>query len=135
VTHVEEATEDHSTSELLGDLTDQVRRLIRAETRLAAIELRRKGKRAGLGAAAFGLAGVGGLYGGGALVICAIAALALVLPVWLAALLVGVGVLLGSGLVALVGRFALRRALPLFPTWAMTSTREDVQTIAKGAHQ
>ncbi|HEY4022868.1 MAG TPA: phage holin family protein, partial [Pseudonocardiaceae bacterium] len=69
------------------------------------------------------------------LVICAIAALALVLPVWLAALLVGVGVLLGSGLVALIGRFALRRALPLFPTWAMTSAREDVQTIARGAHQ
>ncbi|HEX4220818.1 MAG TPA: phage holin family protein [Pseudonocardiaceae bacterium] len=135
MTHVEEATEDHSTSELLTELTEQVRRLIRAESRLAAIELRRKGKRAGLGAAAFGLAAVGGLLGAGALVACAIVALAIVLPLWLAALLVGVGVLLGSGLVALTGRFALRRALPPLPTWAMNSAREDVQTIAKGAHR
>jgi len=113
-------------------LSEQVQRLVRAETRLATIELRRKGKRAGLGAAALGVSGAIALLGGGALVACAIVALALVLPLWLAALLVGAAVLLCAGMTALVGVLALRRALPPAPTWAMASAKEDVRTIAKG---
>jgi predicted phage tail protein len=138
VTDVDEATiaaEDHSTGELLNELSEQLRRLARAEARLAVVELRRRGKRAGLGAAAFGMAMAAGLLGGGALVVCAIVALDLVLPLWLSALLVGVAVLLGAGLAALLGRSALRRALPPIPTWAAASVREDVRTIAKGAHR
>lgn len=128
-----QAVEDRTTSELLAQLSDQLRRLVRAETRLAVTELRRKGKRAGLGVSAFGVAAVGGLLGAGALVVCAIVALDLVLPLWLAALLVGVGIFAVSGIVALIGRAALRRALPPVPTWAATSAREDLRTIAKGA--
>jgi hypothetical protein len=137
MTYVDQAraTEDRSTSELLSEFSEQIRRLIRAETRLAAIELRRKGKRAGLGAGAFGMAVVAAVLGGGALVTSAIVALADVLPLWLSALAVGVAVLMGAGLAALLGRFALRRALPPKPTWAMASAREDLQTIAKGAHR
>jgi predicted phage tail protein len=137
MTYAEEApiTEDRSTSELLTELSEQVHRLVKAETRLAAIELRRKGKRAGLGAAALGVAGAVALLGGGALVAGAIVAVALVLPLWLSALLVGVAVLLGAGLAALVGVLALRRALPPAPTWAMASAKEDVRTIAKGVHR
>lgn len=138
MTDVEEATiaaEDHSTGELLDELSDQLRRLARAEARLAVVELRRRGKHAGLGAAAFGMATAAGLLGGGALVAGAIVALDRVLPLWLAALLVGVAVLLGAGMAALLGRSALRRALPPIPTWAAASVREDVRTIAKGAHR
>jgi hypothetical protein len=128
-----EAAEDHSTGELLNDLSEQLRRLARAEARLAVVELRRRGKRAGLGAGALGMAAAGGLLGGGALVTCAIVALDQVLPLWLSALLVGVAVLLGAGLAALLGRAVLRRALPPLPSWALASVREDVRTIAKGA--
>ncbi len=138
MTDVEEATtaaEEHSTAELITELSEQLRRLARAEARLAVVELRRRGKAAGIGAAAFGMAAVGGLLGAAALVACAIVALDIVLPLWLSALLVGVAVLLGAGMAALVGRFVLRRALPPLPTWAMTSVREDIQTIAKGAHR
>ncbi|HJP78924.1 MAG TPA: phage holin family protein [Pseudonocardiaceae bacterium] len=130
-----EAVEDRSTNELFTELSEQLRRLIHAETRLAAAELRRKGKRAGLGAAAFGLAAGAALLGGGALVACGIIALALVLPAWLAALLVGVAVLIGAGLAALLGRIALRNALPPVPTWAAASAREDVAAIAKGVRR
>lgn len=129
------ATEDLSTGELVNQLAEQLRRLTRAELRLATIELRRKGKRAGLGVGALGVAGVAGVLGCAALLTCAIAALATVVPLWLAALLVGVAVLLGAGLAALLGRSALRRALPPTPTWAMSSAREDVATIAKGMHR
>lgn len=127
------AAEDHSTGELFNDLSEQLRRLARAEARLAVVELRRRGKHAGLGAGAFGMAAAGGLLGGGTLVTCAIVALDLVLPLWLATLLVGVAVLFGAGLAALLGRSVLRRALPPMPTWALASVREDVRTIAKGA--
>lgn len=138
MTQVGEATqavEDRTTTELLGELSDQLRRLIRAETRLATVELRRKGKRAALGAGAFGIAAAGGLLGGGAVVTGAIVALDTVVPLWLAALATGVAILVGTGLAALLGRHALRRAFPPVPSWAMTSAREDVRTIVKGAHR
>jgi hypothetical protein len=136
--HAEEASVsvgEKSTGELLADLSEQLGRLIHAEVQLAATELRKKGKRAGLGAALFGLAAVGGFIGVGVLVACAILALAIVLPAWLAALLVGAAMLIGAGLFALVGRFALRRATPPTPGWAITSVREDIRTIAKGVHR
>jgi hypothetical protein len=133
--HASQAVEDHSTNELLTELSEQLRRLVRAEARLAAVELRRKGKRAALGAGALGVAAVGGLLGGMALVTCAIVALDYLLPLWLSALLVGVAILMGSAMAALLGRTALRRALPPMPTWAAASVREDVETIAKGVHR
>jgi uncharacterized membrane protein YqjE len=134
--HAEEASvagAERSTGELLADLSEQLGRLIHAEVQLATTELRRKSKRAGLGAALFAVAAVAGLIGAGVLVACAILALALVLPAWLAALLVGAAVLIGAGLFAVIGRFALRRATPPMPGWAITSVREDVKTIVKGA--
>jgi hypothetical protein len=120
---------------LLTDLSEQLRRLVRAEARLATVELRRKGKRAGLGAGAFGIAAAGALLGAGALVAAAIAALAIVWPLWLAALVVGGAIVVVSGLIGALGGLALRRAFPPIPTWAMNSAKEDVRTIAKGAHR
>ncbi len=137
-THAEEASvagAERSTGELLGDLSEQLGRLIHAEVQLATTELRRKGKRAGLGAALFAVAAIGGLIGVGVLVTCAILALAIVLPAWLSALLVGAALMLGAGLFALIGRLALRRATPPTPGWAITSVREDIKTIAQGVHR
>ncbi|HEX3646864.1 MAG TPA: phage holin family protein [Pseudonocardiaceae bacterium] len=122
---------DKSVNELLVDLSEQLRRLAHAEVRLAVVELRRKGKRAGLGFGSMGAAAVIGLIGGGVLAAAAVLALALVLPAWLAALIVGVALVTAAGLAALVGRTALRRAMPLLPGWAITSVRDDVRTIAK----
>jgi hypothetical protein len=122
------------TAELLGDLAEELRRLARAEVQLAVIETRRKAKRMVVAAAAVGTAAVLGLGGVGALVACAVAALALVLPVWLAALLTAVGVFGLAGTIALTGRFALRRAMPIVPQRTISSVRDDVETIRKGAH-
>jgi hypothetical protein len=133
--HAEEAGAQRSTGELLADLSEQLGRLIHAEVQLATTELRRKGRRAGLGAALFAVAAVAAIIGVSVLVACAILALAIILPAWLAALLVGAAVLLGAGLFALIGRFALRRATPPTPGWAITSVREDIKTIAKGVHR
>jgi hypothetical protein len=121
--------------ELLSDLADELRRLAQAEVRLALTETRRKAKRLALGSGALGTAAVLGLAGIGVFAACAVLALALVLPAWLAALLVGVGLFVAAGMAALTGRFALRRAWPLVPRWAMDSVRADIEAIRKGVHR
>lgn len=75
--------------ELVTRLAEQILQLVRNELRLAQAELKQKGKRIGFGAGLTGAAGLISLYGLGALVTAVIAALALVLPVWAAALIVG----------------------------------------------
>src|SRR3954465_6214462 len=69
-----------STGELIGQLTDQLSRLVRDEVRLAQAEVTQKAKRLGIGVGLFGGAGVVALLGVGALVTAAILGLADVLP-------------------------------------------------------
>ena len=75
---------DRSVGELVTDLTDEVKRLVRDEMRLAVFELQRKGKKMGLGAGLFGAAGLFAFLGAGTLVAAAVLALALAVPGWLA---------------------------------------------------
>jgi MFS family permease len=123
---------DRSVGELVTDLTDEVKRLVRDEMRLAAVELRRKGKKMGAGAGLFGAAGLLALFGGGALVAAAVLALALVVPGWLAALLVAVALFLVAGIAALVGKKEVTQAVPPVPEEAITGVREDVDTVKQG---
>ncbi|GDY29048.1 phage holin family protein [Gandjariella thermophila] len=118
-----------STGELVGQLSEQVSRLVRDEARLAWREVQRKGARAGRGASLFGAAGVLALYGGGALVAGLILVLALVLPAWVAALVLGGAILLVAGITALAGRAQMRRAAPPVPRQAVASVREDMEVI------
>ena len=60
------AAPDGSTSQLAGNLAEQVSRLIRDELKLAEYELTRKAKRFGRGAGMFGGSGLVTLYGVGA---------------------------------------------------------------------
>lgn len=118
-----------STGELVSQLSEQVSHLVRDELRLAQAELTKKGKRVGIGA---GLAGAGGLlslYGLSALVVAVIAALALVLPLWAAALIVGAVLLLIAGLLALTGIGQVKRGTPLTPDEAIASTKRDIETV------
>ena len=121
--------EDVPTGELVNRLASQVSELVRGELELARSELAAKGKRAGAGAGLAGAGGVIALYGLGALIAAAVAALALVWPVWLAALVVGVVVLVVAGALALAGRSQLRRAVPPAPEHAVQSVRDDVTTV------
>jgi hypothetical protein len=126
---------DKSVSELLSDLSGELRRLAQAELKLAMVEARRKAKRAGRGAGALGAAALFGLIGLCVLVASAVLALALVVPAWLAALLIGGAAIVLAGMFALFGRGSLRRALPPVPQWALSSVREDIETIKKGVHR
>lgn len=124
-----------TTGELVSRLTEDMSRLVRDELRLAQAELTEKGKRAGMGAGLFGGAGLVGLYGLGALVAAAILALALVLPGWLAAIIVGVVLFAIAGIAALLGKGQLSRATPAVPQEATASLKKDVQTVKEGMHR
>jgi uncharacterized membrane protein YqjE len=124
---------DPSTGELVARLSEQVSRLVRAELRLAQLELADKGKRAGIGVALFGGGGLLALYGAGAIVAGLVLLLALVLPAWAAALIVG-GVLLAvAGVLALRGRTQVRQATPPVPKQALDSVKADVAVVKERA--
>lgn len=121
--------EDLSTGDLVTRMAGQVSALVRGELELARTELAEKGKRAGAGAGLAGAGGVVALYGVGALVAAAVAGLALVLDVWLAAVIVGVALLVVAGVLALAGRAQLRRAVPPVPERAVDGVARDVDTV------
>ena len=122
-----------STGELVSQLSEQTSRLVRDELQLALAELKQKGKQAGIGAGLTGAAGLIALYGLGALLVAVIAALALVLPVWAAALIVGAALLVLAGLLALAGMRQVKRATPPMPEQAIASTKRDVETVKESA--
>lgn len=124
---------ERSTGELISQLSEQVSHLVRDELRLALAELTQKGKRAGIGAGLAGAAGVVAWFGLGALLVAVIAAVALVVPVWAAALIVGGVLLLLAGLLALVGLGQVKRALPATPEQAIASTKRDIETVKESA--
>jgi uncharacterized membrane protein YqjE len=124
-----------STGELLARLSTQVTELVRGELQLATAELTAKGKRAGVGAGLAGAGGVVALFGVGALVAAAIAALALVTPVWLAAVIVGVVLLAVAGVLALAGKSSLAKAVPPTPQRAVRSVQDDVATVKEAVRR
>jgi uncharacterized membrane protein YqjE len=125
---------ERSVGELVSELTDEVKRLIHDELRLAVFELQRKGKRMGTGAGLFGAAGLFALFGAATLVAAAVLALALVVPGWLSALIVGGALLLVAGVAALAGRREVAQAVPPVPEEAISGVREDVDAVKQGVH-
>jgi hypothetical protein len=128
-------THERSTAELVHDLTELVPRLVREEIALATTELKQKGRTAAAGAGMFGAAGVLAWFGVGVLVATAVMALALVLPGWLAGLIVGVVIFAVAGLLALTGRRRMTRALPPTPSRTIRNVKDDVETVKRSAHR
>lgn len=133
MTHTDARTEQASTAELVTQLSEQVTTLVRDELELARIEMVEKGKKAGKGAGLLGGAGVIATYGLGALFVTAGAALALVMPVWAAALIVTVVLFAAAGVAALAGKNQVQQAVPPAPEAAMASGRRDVDALMAAA--
>ncbi|MEV5552793.1 phage holin family protein [Nonomuraea wenchangensis] len=123
------------TQKLVSDLSAQVTRLVKDELRLARMELTAKGKRAGLGAGLFGAAGTAAFYGGAALVAAVILLLALVMPAWVAALVVGVVLLVVAAVLGLVGKNQVQRATPPVPVETIASVKADIDMVKERAHR
>lgn len=124
---------DMSIRDLTGQLSEQMSRLVRQEMALAKAELFADARQAVIGGGLLSGSAVVGHTAWLAMAVAAGAALALVLPVWAAALIVG-GVLAAiAGVLALLGRARLRRAAPLRMTKRSVRQELDELTAAGSA--
>ncbi|MEW1913478.1 phage holin family protein [Kitasatospora sp. NPDC085895] len=122
-------------NELVHEAADLAADLVRQEIRLAGAELSAKGRRAGRGGGLLGGAGLLAVIGLQAFVAAAIAGLALVMPLWAAALVAGGVLAVTAGLLALTGRGQLRKAGSPVPERAVATTRTDIDVIKERAHR
>ena len=124
---------DPSIGELMSQLSSQVSRLIRDELRLAEKEFQESAKHAGIGAGLFSVAGLMAFFGAAAVIAAAVAGLALVLPVWAAAHVVGAILFVGAGIAALVGRSQAQEVTPTAPRTVAT-VKADIQELKDARH-
>ncbi|QCX74146.1 hypothetical protein C9F11_02215 [Streptomyces sp. YIM 121038] len=121
--------------ELVQRASHQLTELVRGEMRLAQAEMKEKGKRYGKGGGLFGGAGLVGFLMLQALVATAIAALAVPLPVWAAALVVTAVLGLVAALMAVTGKKEVSRAAPPVPEETIENVKADVAEIKESAHR
>ncbi|MFG2606469.1 phage holin family protein [Streptomyces sp. NPDC048514] len=121
--------------ELVQRASQQLTELVRGELRLAQAEMKEKGRRYGKGGGMFGGAGVVGFLMLQALVATAIAALAVPLPVWAAALIVTAVLGVIAAVMALTGRKAVAQAAPPTPQQTIENVKADVAEIKESAHR
>ncbi len=126
-THEDNDLREHSTADLLRELSQQTTTLVKQEIELAKAEIAAEGRKAGVGAGMFGGAGLFGVFALAALTTCIIAALNEATWLWLAALIVAVVYAAIAGVLALQGRSKVREATPPVPEQARQSVKEDVE--------
>ena len=116
---------------LVRDLAEQIRRLVASEVALFKAEMRAKAKDAGVGVGLIVGALVFLFFAAGVLVTTAVFAFALILPAWLAALIVA-GILLLLALVAiLIGVVSLKKVPPIIPEETKASLGEDLRVLKR----
>ncbi|MFE5816212.1 phage holin family protein [Streptomyces sp. NPDC056479] len=128
-------TGQEAVGELVQRATQQLSQLARAEMRLAQAEMTEKGKRFGKGGGLFGGAGLVGVLTLQALVATVIAALSLVMDVWLAALIVTAALAAITALMAALGKQQISRASPPAPEQTVDSVKDDVAEIKEKAQR
>ncbi|MDQ5831628.1 MAG: phage holin family protein [Actinomycetota bacterium] len=126
-------TEERPVGQLVQEMSQQTALLVRKELELAQLEMKEKGKRAGIGAGLFGGAGVVALYGGGALIAAIILVLATALEPWIAALIVAVVLFAVAGVLGLTGKKQVEEATPAAPEEAIASTKRDIDEVKRRA--
>jgi uncharacterized membrane protein YqjE len=123
------ATGQEPVSELVQRASQQLTELVRGELRLAQAEMKEKGRRYGRGGGLFGGAGLVGFLTVQALVATAIAALAVPLPVWDAALIVAAVLGVIAAVMAMTGKKQVRQAAPPTPEQTIENVKADVAEI------
>ncbi len=126
-------SQDASAAELVKQLTEQTKTLVKQEMRLAQVELQEKGKKLGLGAGMFGAGGLVAFFGTAALIVALVLALSTALAPWLAALIVGVLLLAVAGGAAVMGKKQIEQATPPVPEQTVETVKEDVEHVKSSA--
>lgn len=114
---------------LVSDLPRQLIALVKAELNQLKVELSSKAKHAAVGIGLFAAAAFLAFFAFASLITAAILALALVLPGWLASLIVVVALLVIAGILALVGVRSLKKGTPIAPVRTIESVRGDVNAV------
>jgi uncharacterized membrane protein YqjE len=114
---------------LLSDLPGLVSELIAAEIEQLKREVIDKLKGLGIGAGMLAAAAVVVLFAVGVLLTAAVLALALVMPGWLAALLVALVLLIIAAIFGLAGYRKLQESMPPVPTESFESLKKDLNVI------
>lgn len=114
---------------LITDIPALIQELFHREVELLKAELIAKLKALGVGAGLLAGAGVVLLFMIGVLLTSAVLALSLVMPGWLAALIVAAFLLIVAGILALVGYRILKRGIPPVPTESIDSLQKDYRAI------
>lgn len=127
--------DQRSVSDLVRLLSEQTQTLARKEVELAKAEVTAKGKQIGVGAGAFGAAGLINLYAAGALTATLILALATAMDGWLAALIVTVVYAAIAAALALIGKNRIDAAGPPVPEEAIASSKQDIETVKRSAKE
>ncbi len=121
--------DERSIRELVDQLSEDGRRLVRAEVSVVRAELEEKARRLAVGAGLVAVGGVFGLLMLGAATATAIIALANVVATWLAALIVTAVLAVVAGIAVLAGVRIMRRGVPPAPTESVDSIKEDVSWV------
>ena len=100
-----------SAGELINQLTEQTKVLVKQELRLAQVELQEKGKKIGIGAGLFGAGGLMGFFAAAALITATVLALSTALAAQIA------------------------QATPPAPEQAIGSVKRDVHTVKRRARR
>jgi uncharacterized membrane protein YqjE len=121
---------ERSTGQIIRDVLNDVQEMIHAEVLLAKAELGEKAQRARMAGALAGGGAVCGLFAAACLIAGCIAALALVMPLWLAAL--AMSVVLGAVALALLGAaFSRWRKFNPVPERAVQTVKDEVEWARK----
>ena len=111
--------------EIVQDVVRDVGDIVRSEMQLARAEVTRELQKAGKAGGYFAAAGVCGLMAAACLVTCVIAALALAMPVWLAALFTCLFLACIAGAVYAGGRSKMKTVHPV-PERTVESIKENL---------
>jgi Putative Actinobacterial Holin-X, holin superfamily III len=122
-------------SDLMRSLLADIRLMLEFEAELAKLEVKDKGSRLGIAGGILSGAVVVALLALGTLIAAAVAGLAIVLPLWAAALIVGTVLVVVAVVMFLVGRARMRAVGSLVPTAAIETAREDMGWIRREAER
>lgn len=122
----QERLRDDPVAELLRSVVADIRLMVQREAELARLELKEKGSSLAIAGELVAGALAVGLFALGTLVAAAVLGLAIVLPAWASALIVGTLLVVVAAVLFLVGRERMRSVGSLAPTETIETVREDV---------
>jgi uncharacterized membrane protein YqjE len=119
---------ERSIADVLQDIIRDVQEIVRSEMRLAKTELREEAAKAKTAAGLLAAAAVTALFAVFFVLLTVVDALALVMPRWAAALIVGVGLAVIATVMVMAGLTRLKQ-IQATPARAMDSMKENVEWV------